>query len=149
MHHLRIDADFKIGDAWSLPQTNSYETELSEPLMKGGVDVSDLTKQASILVALQQSGLLDWVLSAAYDELWAYLKSYFQAVPQNNAAATASLKIKDANGKLRVNIVGLTSEALAGAKVVLKDRITTASGKVESEDSSIVITLAEHRPGGA
>lgn len=146
MHKLYIDAEFKIGnDAWSVSHPDSYEVALSEPMMKGAIDLSELPQHVSILVALQQSGLLDWALSKAYDELWEYLSRYFRAIPRTAEEPTASLKIKDQDGKLRINMDGITPSTLNGAKITLKDKVTADPKGGQSAEHTIEVVLAKHR----
>lgn len=146
MHKLYIDAEFKIGnDAWSEGHPDSYEVTLSEPMMKGAINLSELHQHVSILVALQASGLLDWALSKAYDELWEYLSRYFRAIPRTADEPTASLKIKDQDGRLRINMTGITPSTLNGAKITLKDKVTADSEGGHSEEHTIEVVLAQHQ----
>jgi hypothetical protein len=146
MHKLYVDAEFMIGnDAWSASHPAGYNVVLSEPMMKGAIDLADLPQHVSILVALQQTGLLDWMLSTTYDALWEYLSRYFRAIPQGTEEATASLKIKDQDGKLRVSMEGITPRTLKGAKIALKDKVTTDPDGAQTTERTIEIVLAKHR----
>ncbi|QWT47321.1 hypothetical protein [Azospira inquinata] len=146
MHKLYIDAEFKIGnDAWCAAHPAGYEVDLSEPMMKAAIELTELPQHVSILVALQQTGLLDWALSTAYDALWEYLSRYFQAIPQGAEEATASLKIKDQEGKLRISMDGISPRTLNGAKIALKDKVTTDPAGVQSAEHTIEVVLAKHR----
>lgn len=146
MHKLYVDAEFKIGnDAWNVSHPAGYEVELSEPMMKAAIGLTELPPHVSILVALQQTGLLDWGLSTAYDGLWEYLSKYFRAIPQGAEEATASLKIKDQDGKLRICMDGIAPSTLNGAKIALKDKVTTDAQGVQSAEHTIEVVLAKHQ----
>lgn len=142
MHHLYINAQFKAEDAWQLHDPASYEVSKSEPMMKGGsIDLSMLPQYTEIFIALQQAGVLEWVRSTAYDELWTYLKSYFQAIPKNQSEPTASLKVKDSAGKLRVSLDGLTPSQLSNAKIRIKKAIEVNADGSSSESETIDVSL--------
>lgn len=147
MHKLYVDAEFKIGnEAWGVSYPNGYEVALSEPMVKAAIDLSQLPQHVSILLALQQTGLLDWALSTLYDELWEYLFRFFSAMPQGDVGAkeaTATLKISDPDGTVRVSMEGITPSTLDGAKIVLKDRITTDPQGVKSAEHTIEVILEQ------
>jgi hypothetical protein len=142
MHDLYIDAEFRIGDAWYVSAPSSYKVHNTEPMMKGGLDLSELPQYAAILIALQQADLLEWARSTAYDELWTYLKGFFQALPENRTEPKASLKVKDGEGRLRVSIEGVTPQQFSNAKITLKDRIAQMADGSTAEEKTIEISLS-------
>ena len=141
MHDLYIDAEFRMEDAWYLSAPPSYKVHSTEPMMKGGLDLSALPQYAAFVIALQQTGLLEWARSTAYDELWSYLKIFFKAIPNNRVEPKASLKVKDGEGKLRVSIEGVAPQQLANAKIILKDRIERMADGSRAEEKTIEISL--------
>jgi hypothetical protein len=141
MHHLYINAEFRIEDAWSLSSPASYEVLNTEPMVKSEVNLLDLPPYTAIIVGLHQAGLLEWALSTAYDELWTYIKSFFQAIPKSKFEATASVKVKDANGKLRVSMEGVTPTQLSSVKILLKDYIVHKANGSTTEEKTIEISF--------
>jgi hypothetical protein len=136
MEKVYISADFKIGDAWELARPNSYEVLLSDPLMKGGLDLPDFLQHVSIIVSLQQAGFIDWVQSKAYDELWSYLKAYFQVIPRGSQGVTAEIKVKDKEGNLRLAISGINPEDMKNVELEIREKCKAdPDGSVVSEST--------------
>jgi hypothetical protein len=77
-NELRLKADFKLGDLWSVPDPVDFIVQKEEPLRKSisvGDSVGFIPAQAlSLIFALRESGLLEWVRQKSFDGLWDYLK---------------------------------------------------------------------------
>ena len=142
-HRLYIDADCKIGDAWDLPPAVSYEVSLSEPMVKAGHNIPDFIQSVSVLIAIQQAGLIDWALSTAYDEAWKYLKDFLRVMPQATVAPVINKKVKDRSGILRVDMVGISPDIIEHAKISLKDSITSHPDGSHTTKNSIEINFGD------
>jgi hypothetical protein len=121
MHSIYIEAQFQLSQkARNLSDPTGYEVHFYQPAMKGAGDVLSLVSNHEIiLIAIQQIGLLDWVVSESYSVLWDYLTSHLSA----EKGTTSTIKIKDSSGQLRAEFSGVTQETLQNAKITLENEV--------------------------
>jgi hypothetical protein len=132
---LTVDANFKLGDAWSVPLPPDLSVKRREPLRKsvGGDMLAYLTAENLALVfALRDSGILDWLKGKAYDVVWDYIKAVELKLPATILPRSATFELADKNGTvLRASIPKLDPSAIERTRVRIREELSAGKERRE------------------
>ena len=142
---VEITCDFQLGDARWLQQPEEYEVLIREPLRKStDFGLGFLTQEhIALVVMLQQSGLLGWATSKAYDHLWQYLIGLCREMRPSPTGRKCSMKVKSPEGDVRaeLEIENFCPESLAEAEIELKSEIKKGLSGETCETTSIYFKI--------
>ncbi len=103
---LEIDSTFRMKQGWNVPKPDSYEVRLTEPLQKGGINLSYfIAESISVVVTLQQLGFMDWIIGKGYDQLWQYLKALCVSLPASPIPRGCNIRVNGSDGDVRAELV--------------------------------------------
>lgn len=144
---LHVDATFKLERSWEITHPDTYDVHLKEPLQKcEGTYLGLLSaEQISIIVILQQSGLVDWVIGKGYDQLWQYLRAMSRALPNSPTGRRCTIEIKDSNEVVRakINFNHFDVEQLEYAEIEAKTEIQKLASGDYIETSYIKLKIGK------
>lgn len=141
---ILIDATFRIEDAWFVEKPCSYEVEIREPLRKAEIAIGFLIPETiSVIVVLQQTGLVDWVIGKGYDQLWSYLRGLSRAVPWSPVQHSCSVSVRDSVGNVRIKIdlQGFGSDTIDQAQLEVKNEASKLCSGDVKETYSVKLGL--------
>lgn len=141
---ILIDATFRIEDGWFVEKPDSYEVGISEPLRKSdGTHGFLIAETISVIVVLQQTGLVDWVTGKGYNQLWDYLKGLSRAAPWSPVQRSCSVSVSDPAGNVRiaVDLEGFEAGTIAQAQLEVKNEINKLSSGDVTETYSVKLRI--------
>lgn len=150
-NQILIDTTFRIKDGWFVEKPDSYEIAISEPMRKAdGTFAFLIAETISVVVVLQQTGLMDWVLGKGYDQLWDYLKGLSHAVPWSPGQRTCKVNLRDTEGNVRVSVdlQGFDAATIAHAQLEVKNELGKLSSGDVTETYSVKLSIVNEKTYG-